>query len=282
MAIALARILDGEILSADMGQLYRKLDAATAKPDKSAVAYHGIDILDPSEPSDAGAFARFGDAVLEDIRARGKLPILAGGAGLYIRSLLEGFDPLPGRDGDFREGLKKRAEEEGREILHKELSAVDPVAAQGIPANNINRLTRALEVFHLTGKPISSFWERERRPPRHRAVYLAVAWEAGELRRRIRERAAGMLPRLLAEVRALVPEHYIGLEPGFRCLGYPEAVACVRGEMSEAAALEAMVKSTWAYAKRQRTWFRRQVDTLWLEPGPGLLERAERAYRACL
>lgn len=263
-----------------MGQLYRKLNAATAKPAKDiSVAYHGVDILDPEESSDAGSFANFGDPLLAEIRARGKLPILAGGAGLYIRALLEGLDALPQRDDQFRERLKKRAEDEGREILYKELQAIDPVAAKGIPANNINRVTRALEVHHLTGKPISSFWERQRRPPKHPAVYIAIQWEPEVLRTRIRERAEAMFPALLKEVQSLVPEFYLGMEPGFRCLGYPEAVACVRGELQEDQALEAMIKTTNAYAKRQRTWFRRQVDAIWLTPGDDLAERAERAYR---
>lgn len=263
-----------------MGQLYRKLDAATAKPDPDLpVAYHGVNLLDPEEPSDAGWFARFAEPVLAGIRARGRLPILAGGAGLYLRSLIEGFDELPGRDDAIREDLKRRADEDGREALHKELEAVDPAAARGIPPGNINRVMRALEVHRLTGKPISSFWDRAARPPRHRAVYLGIAWEPEALRERIRVRAREMFPALLEEVRALVPSQYLGLEPGFRCLGYPEAVACVRGEMDESEALEAMIRSTCAYAKRQRTWFRRQVNAVWLEPGADLADRAERAYR---
>jgi tRNA dimethylallyltransferase len=280
LAIDLARRMDGEILSADMGQLYRELDAATAKPAPDCpVPYHGIGLLSPAEPSDAGSFARFGDETIAGIRKRGRLPILAGGAGLYIRSLLEGFDALPRRDPEFRERIRKRAEEEGRETLHRELQTLDPVAAKGIPAGNINRVTRALEVHHLTGKPISSFWAREKRPPRYQALYIGIEWPPEALRERIRERAGAMFEALLAEVRSLVPAQYTGLEPGFRCLGYPEAVACVRGELSEPEALEGMVKTTCAYAKRQRTWFRRQTETLWLEPGEDLAERAEAAYR---
>jgi len=272
--------LNGEILSADMGQLYRKLDAATAKPDPNLdVPYHGIGILDPAESSDAGSYARFAEPVLRDIRSRGRLPILAGGAGLYLRALLEGFDDLPQRDNALREALKKRADEEGRESLHKELETVDPAAAKSIPPGNINRVMRALEVHRLTGRPISSFWDRAQRPPRHPAVFIGISWEPETLRERIRIRAGAMFPALLEEVRSLVPSHYLGLEPGFRCLGYPEAVACVRGEMGEGEALEAMIRSTCGYAKRQRTWFRRQVPTVWLEPGPGLADRAERAYR---
>jgi len=283
LAVDLARALDGEILSADMGQFYKKLDAATAKPEKDlGIPYHGIDLLAPEESSDAGSFARFADPVLADIRKRGKLPILAGGAGLYVRALLEGLDALPGRDVEYRESLKKRADEDGREILHKELEAIDPIAAKSIPVNNINRVSRALEVHHLTGKPISSFWDREKRPPRHPAIYLGIEWDPEILRTRIRTRAEAMFPALLKEVRALVPDQYMGIEPGFRCLGYPEAVACVRGELSQEDALEAMIKTTNAYAKRQRTWFRRQVNTLWLKPGDSLAERAERAYRDAL
>ncbi|MFH1723509.1 MAG: tRNA (adenosine(37)-N6)-dimethylallyltransferase MiaA [Elusimicrobiota bacterium] len=282
LALALAKRLGGEIVSADMGQMYRLLDAGTAKPAGSwdggvyrveGVPYHLVDALDPAEPTDAGRFAELARPVLDGITGRGRPGIVAGGTGLYVRSLIEGLDPLPRRDAAVRARIERRAEAgpEGRRSLHRELARRDPAAAKAIPAANLRRVVRALEVIELTGRPISEQWTlragRRTASAGSAPVYLGIRWENEALKRRIRGRAEEMFPLMIKEVAALIDSRYTGDEPGFRCLGYPEAVACARGELSAERGLERMVKSTVAYAKRQRTWFRRQTPAHWLEGG---------------
>jgi len=288
LALALAARTGAEVLSADMGQLYRVLDAGTAKPPgawvggrflaeagPARIPYHLVDVLDPADATDAGRYAAMADPILGRLSAAGAPVIVAGGTGLYLRALLEGLDPLPKGDAALRERIAARIRSEGGRAAHQELQRRDPEAARRIPPGNTQRLVRALEVLELTGKPISSFWNREK-PPRYRTRVIGLSWDAAALKERIRERAAAMFPDMLREVRGLVPGRYRGGEPGFRCLGYPEALACARGELAPAAALAGMIRATNAYAKRQRTWFRRQTPAEWL-PGDAPLRALEEA-----
>ena len=285
LALELAKRLGGEVVSADMGQLYRRLDAGTAKPEGSwtarpdgrkvylveGVPYHLVDLLDPSQPTDAGSFARSARPILEDIRSRGLRPIVAGGSGLYLRALFEGLDSLP-KDEDLRRRLTALAEEKGRPWLHSELARKDPEAARRIPPGNLQRVVRALEIVELTGRPAPArrVLPRDAEEP----VYLGVERSKEDLAERILRRAEGMFPAMLAEVSSLVPSVYRGDEPGFRCLGYPQALACLRGELDRESALAEMVRLTNAYAKRQLTWFRRQVPTRWISPRTPVSELA--------
>jgi len=290
LALVVARRVGAEVVSADMGQMYREVDAGTAKPpggwsggvfQTEGIPLHMTDILDPGVPTDAGAYARRAGAVLEDIRKRGRPAIVAGGTGLYLRALLHGLDPLPPRDPAVRERLLERARREGVRNLHAELGKVDPAAAGSIPETNTHRVVRALEVLEAAGRPISSYWTGGEsdgslvRP----AVYVGLRWEPAALRDRIRRRAEAMFPEMVREVRVLVPDRFTGDEPAFRCLGYREALAAARGETTEEEGLAAMIRTTAAYAKRQRTWFRRQVPTRWLEGTLPLEELAQRAIK---
>ncbi|MEI8190912.1 MAG: tRNA (adenosine(37)-N6)-dimethylallyltransferase MiaA [candidate division NC10 bacterium] len=283
-ALELARRLEGEIISADMGQLYRRLDAGTAKPEGSwegqdgeagrvyragGIATHMVDMLDPAEATDAGRYAAAARPLLDAIRRRGRRPIVAGGTGLYVRALLEGLDPLPPRDAELRARLERLAAEKGRLFLHAELERRDPESARRIPPGNLQRVVRALEVAELAGLPMSRLHTRSRkRPPAQGdALYLGLLFSPEQLLRRIRARAERMFPKMIEEVARLVPSEYTGMEPGFRLLGYPEALACLRGGITFEEGLESMARSTAAYAKRQRTWFRRQTQVRWLDPG---------------
>ena len=266
LALALAKKIRGEIISADSRQIYRGLDAGTAKPKRDAdglvegVAYHLIDAADPSESFDAGRFIRLALDARKEILARGRRPIVAGGTGLYINALLNGLSPLPKAAPEIRERLAVLAEKYGRAWLKEKLSAVDPKAADKIPDNNIQRMIRALEVYELTGRTISSFWaERPQEGIAGQTISFFIDWPAEELRVRIAERAQTMWPAMLKEVRALVPSRFQGTEPGFQSLGYRDAVQCVRGEIDSDEGLARMIQMTCAYAKRQRTWFRNQL-----------------------
>ncbi|MBI5243919.1 MAG: tRNA (adenosine(37)-N6)-dimethylallyltransferase MiaA [Elusimicrobia bacterium] len=280
IALSLARRLGGEILSADMGQLYRRLDAGTAKPEGrwedgvyrvGGVPYHLVDLLDPSERTDAGRYAALARPVLEAVRGRGKMPIIVGGTGLYLRALLEGLHPLPARNAELRERLARVALEKGRAFLHEELQRLDPESARRIPPGNIQRVIRALEVVLASGTHMSKLLSAPRASssPAGEVVYFGLEYSSEDLRVRIRARAESMFPRMIQEVARLVPAEYTGAEPGFRCLGYPEALACRRGELSFEESLSSMVRATTAYARRQRTWFRGQVQVRWLDPAAG-------------
>lgn len=258
LSVALAEALGAEIVSADSRQVYRRLDAGTAKPtaaQRARVPHHLLDCADPSEAYDAARWAKEATVAIAGIRARKRIPLICGGTGLYLKALLEGLAPLPPRD----EALRARLAAESKADLHARLTKIDPEAAAGIPAGNIQRVVRALEVFELTGKPISEHW-RERRDgavPADLVLRLELTPERSA--ERIEARTRAMWPGLLAEVAALVPKEFSGNEPGFTSLGYREALACVRGELADDAGLEELLKGTLAYAKRQRTWFRTQL-----------------------
>lgn len=270
LAVALASRLGGEIVSADSRQVYRLLDAATAKPSaaqRARVPHHLIDVADPSEAYDAARFAREASAAIAGIRKRGKVPLVVGGTGLYLRALLEGLAPLPPRDEAARARLEARAAKEGRTSLHAALAKADPAAAAAIPPGNLQRVIRALEVLELTGKPLSAHWAEGRAGGLAADAVLRLEVPVAALNARIEARAAAMWPALLAEVRALVPARFAGGEPGFTSLGYREALSVLRGETSAAAGLDALIRATRAYAKRQRTWFRGQLDAAVVEAG---------------
>lgn len=270
LAVALARRLGAEIVSADSRQVYRCLDAATAKPSPAqlaAVPHHLVSVADPSEAYDAARFAREASAAVADIRRRGKVPLVVGGTGLYLRALLEGLSPLPPRDEAVRARLEAEAGKSGRAALHARLAAADPKAAAGIPPANTARVVRALEVLELTGKPISAHWAEGRAGGERASAVLRLEVPVETLNARVEARAAAMWPALLAEVRALVPSRFRGDEPGFTSLGYREALAAARGELDAADALDAMIRATRAYAKRQRTWFRGQLRAVAVDAG---------------
>jgi len=259
LAYQLAVAVGGcEIVSADSRQVYRRLDAGTAKPSaaqRAAVPHWLLDVAEPTEAFDAARWAKEASSAIADIRARRKLAIVCGGTGLYLKALLEGLAPLPPRD----EELRARLSAESRAELHARLTTIDPEAAAAIPAGNIQRVVRALEVFELTGKPISAHWRERREGAVAADLVLRLELPPERSRERIEARAREMWPGLVAEVKALVPKEFTGAEPGFTSLGYREALACARGEISSDDALAEMIQGTAAYAKRQRTWFRTQL-----------------------
>ncbi len=270
LAVSLALRLNAEIVSADSRQVYRLLDAATAKPtaeQRARVPHHLLDAADPREAFDAARFAREASSAIADIRRRGKLAIVCGGTGLYLRALTEGLSPLPPRDEAVRARLAVQGEREGRAALHARLARADAAAAAKIPAGNIQRVVRALEVIELTGRPISEFWAAARTGGEAPEAVLRLEVPNEILRERIEARARAMWPALLSEVRALVPSRFRGDEPGFTSLGYREAVAVNRGDESSADGLAALIRATQAYAKRQRTWFRHQLDAEIVDAG---------------
>ncbi|MBI4375597.1 MAG: tRNA (adenosine(37)-N6)-dimethylallyltransferase MiaA [Elusimicrobia bacterium] len=285
LAVALAQDLGGEIISADSRQVYRFLGAGTAKPARDAegrvqgIPLHLIDFVDPAEVYDVGRFVRDARRLCAEIQARGHVPILAGGTGLFLRAYLNGLSPMPKADPDLRRRLAERCEREGLDWLHQRLSREDPEAARSIPRNNRHRMIRAIEVLELSGRPISSFWAQGRAGASP-ALVLVLDWQNTTLAQRIKERARGMWPKMLEEVRRLVPSRFSGQEPGFLSHGYREAVACAAGRLTDEKGLGEMIRQTAAYAKRQRTWLRHQIPVHARIAGGTLQSMREQALAA--
>ena len=277
-AIALAKALNGEIVSVDSALVYRGLDIGAAKPDlaeRAGVVHHLIDVRDPWDAYSAADFAADARAAVDDILARGKLPILAGGTGLYFQSLLQGLSPMPAADPALREQLAAELAERGLAALHAELAAIDPVAAARIHATDPQRTQRALEVYRLTGKPISD-WQAMppvgRLPVRMLKLVLAPA-DRAVLHERIARRFDAMLAGgLLEEVRRLralpgLAAHPAPLElPAIRAVGYRQAWQHLDGEFDLAGLRERGIAATRQLAKRQLTWLRGELDARWFDP----------------
>ncbi|WMJ68693.1 tRNA (adenosine(37)-N6)-dimethylallyltransferase MiaA [Stenotrophomonas sp. 24(2023)] len=277
-AIALARQLDGEIVSVDSALVYRGLDIGSAKPDageRARAPHHLLDLRDPWQPYSAAEFAADAAQVVAGIVARGKVPILAGGTGLYFRALLQGLSPMPEADPATRAQLAAEAAERGWAALHAELAAVDPAAAARIHATDPQRIQRALEVYRLTGIAISE-WQRrpgvDPLPVRTLKLILAPR-ERAVLHQRIEARFDAMLAQgFLDEVRALraLPQMARVAAPldlpAVRAVGYRQAWEYLDGQGDAACFRDKAIFATRQLAKRQLTWLRGELDARWFDP----------------
>lgn len=269
LAVWLAERLGGEVAACDSTQLYRGFDIGTAKPSASerrSVPHHLLDLLEAREAATAGDYRLRAIAVLEDLRRRGRLPILTVGTGLYLRALLEGLAEAPPRSEDLRERLRETAREHAPGYLHRILARLDPETAGRIAPQDEQKLIRALEVCLLAKRPLSAVYREGRKPLQGwRALKIGLAPERAALYRRIHERLDAMLAAgWLEEVRGLVES---GLPPGakpFDFIGYRELRAVLEGKMSLDAARESIALATRHYAKRQMTWFRKEKGVLWI------------------
>ncbi|MFH1679631.1 MAG: tRNA (adenosine(37)-N6)-dimethylallyltransferase MiaA [Candidatus Eisenbacteria bacterium] len=274
IGILLGERMNGEILSADARQVYRRLDIGTAKPgaeERARVPHHLIDLVEPDEPFHAGRFAREAERALAEVRARGRLPIVVGGTGLYLRALVRGLDVRVGRHPEIRRELRARIEREGSRALHADLARVDPESATAIHPNDEVRIVRALEVFLASG---------ETRTEQHlcgggtRRAHRIAGLDPPRplLFRRIDERFDRMIAAgLVEEVRSLLAE---GLDPELPCFcspGYREIITHLSGTMSLEEAIARAKRETRRFAKRQMTWFRSE-NVRWFDPAA---ERAE-------
>jgi tRNA dimethylallyltransferase len=271
-ALPAARRLGGEIVSVDSRQIYRGMEIGSAAPsaeERAEVPHHLVGAADPAEPLSAGEFGRRARAVMEDIRSRGRAPLLVGGSGLYLRAALGGLDEGLPRDPDLRQRLRERVQAEGVEALHGELGRLDPDTAARVSPRDVQRVTRALEIVTLTGMPAGASRTRGRGSERGaRIVVLERSRE--DLEARIRLRVESMVTAGLAdEVRRLLARGVDPASPPMKSVGYAETVRHLRGELDRGAWIEAMVVTTRRYAKRQRTWFRSLPGAVWLPVAPG-------------
>jgi len=276
LSIALARELGGEVVNADSMQLYRGMDIGTAKltvAEREGIPHHLLDIWDVTEPAAVAEYQRLARAAISDIAAGGRVPLLVGGSGLYLRAVLEEFD-FPGTDPTIR----ARLESEALPVLYDRLVELDPVAAAGILPSNGRRVVRALEVIELTGRPFTASLPAP--TPFYESVQIGVDREVAELDERIAARVELMWAAgLLDEVRALERK---GLREGrtaSRALGYEQALAQLDGLATEAEAQETTIRKTRRFVRRQRSWFKRDPQIHWLDGGAD--DIVEAALRVC-
>jgi tRNA dimethylallyltransferase len=268
LALRIARELSGEIVSCDSLQVYRGLDIGSAKAtpeERAEVKHHLLDVVEPEEEFSAAEYARLGRAALVDIAARGRLPIVAGGTGLYLKALLQGLFEGPSRNAPLRGRLEALAERHGDTSLHRLLERIDPESAARVAVRDRLRIIRALEVFWATGRPLTALHREGTAPLRgFSTLVLGLALDRTELRRRVERRAREMFERgLVEEVGALLAR---GLPPDLRplqAIGYRQAVAVVLGRLGPEEAERETVTETLRFAKRQLTWFRHQAQVTW-------------------
>ena len=270
LGVAMCQKLNGEVVSADSMQIYRRMTIGTAKPtpeEMQGIAHHMIDVAEPEENWSVARYVEEAAACVEDILARGKLPVIVGGTGLYIDSLLSGRTFAGGEVNDaLRQELSERYDEIGARGLLGELRKVDPERAEKLHPGDKKRIVRALEVFILTGKTITEH-DRETKaiPPRWEAAKLALDFEnRQDLYDRIDRRVDDMFARgLMDEVRALLESGVPDDCTAMQAIGYKEAVAALRGECSGEEARARIQQESRRYAKRQLTWFRRDKEIEW-------------------
>ena len=261
-----------EIVNADSRQFYRGMDIGTAKPsaeEQRLAPHHLIDVRDPDEPLDVAEFAQIARAAIEDIVARGRFPIVVGGSGLYLRVLRGGIFQGPRASLEIRERLGAVADERGVEYLHEQLREVDSAGADRIGVNDRYRIIRALEVFELTGEPISAHQGRHRfaDPGGYDALTTGIEIDREKLYATIDSRFDAMIAAgFVEEVRALMAAGYAPEKPPLSTIGYKQIVAHLRGEMTLVDAISLAKRDSRRLAKRQLTWFRREPEIVWLDP----------------
>ncbi len=283
LALRLAESFGGEILSCDSVAIYRELDIGSAKPsaeERARVPHHGLDLLRPDEPTTAGDYARYARSSLADMRARGRVPIVAGGTGLYLRALLQGLAPAPPRDEPLRERLRGLAGRRGSAALHRLLRRADPAVAELIHPNDTPKLVRSLEVALLARRPQTEQWSVGREPlAGYRALLLGLEPPRAELYGRINRRAAAMFTGGLLEETAAIRARYGTGVRSLDSLGYRQASAVLVGGQNLPEAIAAAQQGHRNYAKRQLTWFRKEPGIEWLRGFGDEPETGEEALR---
>ena len=270
IAIQLAQRLNAEIISVDSRQIYRQMDIGTAKPtaeEQHAARHHLINCVDISQPFSVADYQRLADEAIADIQDRGKRVLLVGGAGLYFRAVVDGLFEGPGADAALRERLTQEAAQHGAGALHERLRTCDPESADRIHPNNIVRVVRALEVYELTGTPMSEL-QQQWHPEKQRYPFIAfcLTIPRPQLYHRIEQRVDVMLANgLIAEVESLLAAGYSRDTIALQSFGYKELIAYLDGECTYLEAISQLKQNTRRFAKRQLTWFRKDTRLEWID-----------------
>jgi len=270
VGIEVARRIGAEIVSVDSMMVYRRMDIGTAKPSReirAEIPHHCIDIVEPSESFSVARYLTFADEAIDKISSAGKPVLLVGGSALYIKAVSEGLFEGPGANPDIRQALKARAAAEGLSALHAELTRVDPDAARRISPRDEKRIIRALEVYELTGEPISRLqqqWDSQRL--RYDCVFIGLRRPKEEINRRINARVKEMIRKgLRDEVASLLAEPKGLSDQASQALGYAEMIEHLKGKYTLEQAIERIKINTRQFAKRQRTWFRHSRNVQWID-----------------
>ncbi|MEO6806759.1 MAG: tRNA (adenosine(37)-N6)-dimethylallyltransferase MiaA, partial [Edaphobacter sp.] len=273
LALRLAEQCNGEIVSCDSVAVYREMEIGTAKPsheERALIQHHMIDIAWPDEPCTAGDYSRQAREALSSITERGHVPIVAGGTGLYLRALIDGLFPAPAQKPGQRDRLRKLATTRGPAWLHRILTRLDPAAAAAIHVNDVSKVVRAIEVSLAADQPLTQQWQKGRDTLSGYCILrLGLNPPRAGLYERINQRAAAMFDRgLIEETERLIARYGADCRP-FTSLGYAEASAVLRNEITREQAVAQAQQGHRNYAKRQLTWFRREPNIHWLEGDGG-------------
>ncbi|MBQ7986663.1 MAG: tRNA (adenosine(37)-N6)-dimethylallyltransferase MiaA [Clostridia bacterium] len=270
LSVDIAKAVGGEIVSADSMQIYKYMNIGTAKPtedEKQGIPHHMMDFLEPTVNFSVADYCQMAGEIIRDIDGRGKIPVIVGGTGLYIDSLVNGVD-FGAEDGDakIRAELMKLAEEQGNEAVHKILEEIDPETAQKYHPNNLRRIIRAIEVYKTQGKTVSEKEKEEKISP-YNVAYFCIDWDREVLYDRINRRVDIMVEDgLIDEVKDLLSRDIDPKVTAMQSIGYKEFYGYLNGEITLDEALDTIKQSSRHYAKRQLTWFRRNKEIHWLSP----------------
>lgn len=269
LSIYLAKKLNGEVISGDSMQIYRGLSIGTAKATKEEMAgvpHHLIDIKNPDESFSAAEFQLLAREKIADINARGKLPIICGGTGLYIQSVLYDYEfGDDAADASVRKQIEEEAERLGPEAIHDQLKAVDPVTAAAFHPNNVRRTIRALEIYRLTGEPVSKRKRLDAPDEKYEAAIVGITLDRPVLYERINRRVDAMIESGLLDEAKWLYSMKLDLAPAVQAIGYKELFPYLRGEQTLQEAADLLKQNSRRYAKRQLTWFRNKMELDWFD-----------------
>ncbi|MFC2094054.1 tRNA (adenosine(37)-N6)-dimethylallyltransferase MiaA [Bacteroidota bacterium] len=267
LGLKLSQLINGEIISADSRQIYKRLNIGTAKPsleELQKVKHHFIDILNPDEDYDASKFSVDAENVIDDIHKKNKTAVVAGGSGLYIKALIDGIVDTADKDEGLRKELLAKKEKYGNEFLYNELKKVDPISAEKMLPQNWKRVIRALEVFYLTGKPIWQHHSSQNKNSKFSFYQIGLNWNRDTLYTRIEDRIDKMIEDgLVDEVAGLLKDGYDKNLNSLNTVGYKEIISHLEEEINLNRAIELIKRNTRRYAKRQLTWFRADERIKW-------------------
>jgi tRNA dimethylallyltransferase len=268
LSLLVAELLNGEIVSADSRQIYKYLDIGTAKPtvaERHRVPHHFIDILDPTEEYSAGEYGQEANDVTQQVFARGRIPILVGGSGLYLKAAMDGLFDRPGKDPEIRSRLEEQLQTGGLKALLKSLGEVDPVTLKKMKEVTPRRVIRALEVFQITGKPPSQVQRLQTTTPSFECLQFGLEWPRKQLYDRINARVEEMISKgLIIEVQDLASRGYSKELNSLNTVGYKEVFDFLDGALSQEAMVDLIKRNTRRFAKRQTTWFKGDGRIRWI------------------